>query len=398
MGQLLLPIVFYNAPWPFHLRNLYLIMWVLSLIFIYPKVLVSKALISVYLFAVYYIILIYAGVFQINSEWNLLGEISPLFYSLLLFNYFIISKDYNGLKLLLLISMVFIFITLTTSLIGLYQHPSASRDLAGTLLVRGDATLVAKYRSMGIATYDFFYGLAFAFPVFVAFLKSHTINNKIKLRLLSFMLFAFIGLVQAQFVTAFLFAIIGTGLSFLNINKIKPLVFSLIVLFGMIVLMPTNFLSDVLLYISQIFSEGYIQDRLIELSFIVGDGFEAYETHIGRRADRIPYQLSQFYTSPFLGGGESLEHNYWLDRLAMFGLLGILPWVLVIAHQIKSNLMRISPNEHSYYIIIMLLFIAMGFIKNMGQTLVQVFIFFIIPALLIIKGEMETQHRNKHNA
>ncbi len=389
MGNFFLPIVFENVFAPLSMVNFYLLAWASSLLVFHPKVYISKSFVYVYLFAAVYAFLIYEGFFDAEPDW-IIHELRVLFFAILILQYHIISKDFKGLALLMWSSLFFITTTLLTTIIGLHLFPEAVRAYS-QLHVEDQHELIAFYQSIGIAGYGFFYGLAFAIPVIVAFLKKRQLNKSRHLFLFLFLIIAIYGLINAQYATAFLFAIIGSVLAVWTKEKMKPTIVRLLFVLAIILLIPKSLVADAIYGFSQILQEGALQDRLIDLSITTRMGLGVADTHIDFRADRVPYLLDHFYASPIIGGGESLGHNYWLDRLSMFGLAGIIFWFLVIKSQIQANLKHLHQNNKVYYLIVMVLFIGMGFMKNLGQTEVQVFVFFVVPALLILKGKMSKQ-------
>jgi hypothetical protein len=387
MGQWLLPIVFENLFFPLDRKYFYFLGWVTALLFFHPKCFIHKRILCLYFFAVWYLIFIYFGLYNIELNW-IRGEIEALFFAVIMLQYFLISKDIKWLRTLLVISFCFIVITIVTTLIGLQLHPLAARALGGTLASKGEYALILYYRTMGIAGYDFFYGLAFTVPVLVAFLKIKEINNNLKVVFFFVIVLAMYGILKAQFTTAFLFAVIGAGIAFWTDEKIKPAFFRLIAVLIVVIFFPKDFVADTINSFARILDEGLIQNRLIDLSISLSQGIGKGGTHIDYRYDRIPILMDSFFQRPVLGGGISLGHNWWLDRLSLFGLTGVVPWVLLLWFQIKYNLKLFHENNGIYYLITMILWIFMGFIKNMGQQQTMIFLFFIIPGLLIIKDTL----------
>ncbi len=387
MGKFFLPIVFENILPPFSMMNFYLLAWLCSVFIFYPRFLLSKSLLQVYLFMLFYTLMIIAGFYSIVFE-NVLNEMRPLFFAFIMLQYFLLTEDFEGLALLLKASIVFITITLISSIIGLQKFPLASRELGGGLARKDEFELIRFYRSIGIAGYDFFYGLAFSIPVLTTFLKKSSLKTFQKIAFLFIIILAFFGIIKAQFTTAFLFAAIGTGLSYWSRGRVKSTLIRLVLLITIVIVIPEHVFGDAIYFISKYVEGRILKERLVDLSITLSEGIGEEDTHIDRRAQRIPYLLNQFFASPIFGGGESLGHNYWFDRLSMFGLVGIIPWFFIIKYQIKRNLKIFNDEDRLYYLLVMILYLSMGLIKNMGHILVQIMIFFIIPAALIIKGRL----------
>lgn len=395
MGSFFLPIVFENIFFPLSSTLFYLFAWIASLLFFYPKLFLSKSFLPVYFFIIIYFFLFQTETFLIDSLPNehtafhwIRREVESLFFALLMLQYFLISRDYKGLRVLLIITLTMILITISTTLIGLYTYPLATRELGGTLAARGEFELIDYYREIGIASYGFFYGLSFIIPVLVSFIKVESFKRNMKILFYSLIAVFLFSIMSGQFTTAFLFALIGTVIALWTKERTKPAVIRLLFFVLLAVLIPSGFVADAVLSLSNVAGEGVLQGRLVELSTSIRGGVGAGETHIDKRYDRIPFLLDSFFSSPIVGGGESLEHNWWLDRLSLFGLAGVVPWAWIIVNQVKRNMKVFSNNDKVYYLITMILFIAMGFIKNMGQSQVMIFVFFIVPALLFLKKEL----------
>jgi O-antigen ligase len=144
-----------------------------------------------------------------------------------------------------------------------------------------------------------------------------------------------------------------------------------------------------------------LQERLYDLSIAINQGFGSTDTHTGRRAARLPFLINEFSKSPIIGGGESTGHVFWLDRLSMYGLIGIIPWILIITYQIKFNLKNLNKEFKFYYLISIIAFIALGFMKNMSGKEIFMSIFLIIPGLnyldYLYKPQINKLKKNKYN-
>lgn len=387
MAQFLLPIVFENLFFPLDRKYFYFLGWVTALLFFHPRIFKMQRFFPIYFFAAWYFIFIYFGIFEVDYNW-IRGEIESVFFAVIMLQYFII-RDVKWLKPLMVIIFGFIVVTIFTSVIGLQSYPMASREMAGALVgVRGDFALIKFYQSIGIAEYDFFYGLAFAVPALVAFVKLKKNINNLKVGFVLLITLIIYAILIAQFTTAFLFAVIGSAIAFWTDEKIRPALLKLTAVLLVVVFFPKDLVGDLIYSFSRILDEGIIQRRLTDLSTTLIYGLGEEGTHIDRRYARIPFLLENFFQSPLIGGGISLGHNWLLDRLSMFGLAGVLPWAILLWFLTKYNLKLFFERTKIYYLITIILWITMGLIKNMGQQQTMIFLFFIIPSLLIVKDQL----------
>jgi hypothetical protein len=227
MAQFFLPIVFENLFFPLDRKYFYFLGWVTALLFFHPLIFKFQRFFPIYFFAAWYFVFIYFGIFEVDYNW-IRGEIESVFFAVIMLQYFTI-RDAKWLKPLMVITFGFIVVTIFTSVIGLQSYPTASREMAGGLQVKGDFALIEFYQSIGIAGYDFFYGLAFAMPTLMVFIKLKTITTKTRIGFVFLVILIVFSILKAQYTTAFLFAVIGSIIAFWTKEKIRPALLSLIV-------------------------------------------------------------------------------------------------------------------------------------------------------------------------
>ena len=81
-----------------------------------------------------------------------------------------------------------------------------------------------------------------------------------------------------------------------------------------------------------------------------------------------------------------MGHAHWLDRLGMFGLVGVLPWILIFTSQIKQNLKKISETYKLFYYLSFISFIVFGLFKGGLESVeTSVSIFFLVPGVFFLK-------------
>ena len=89
----------------------------------------------------------------------------------------------------------------------------------------------------------------------------------------------------------------------------------------------------------------------------------------------------QFLESPIFGGKISTGHHFWIDYLARFGIVGIIPYVLIISAFTLYINKLVSRKSFIIYINSLMLFIYIGIQKNITSSM-PLIIFFIVPFLL----------------
>lgn len=394
IGEMFLLIVFENLPSILSSFLFYALCWFGALALLQPRVLLSKSSLYIYFWAFLYALFMFMGIYDIDYRF-FLSEILYVFLAISIYTYFISVGDYKGLARVILFTLIFIVITNITSIIGLDKFPMAARDLGGILAIEGQFSLIELYRKMGIASYGFFTGLSFTTLVIVYQIK----NNKGKIRFLFIILLALIfwGLIKAQITAPLLLGTIGIIIGF---GVTKEFKYSIIIVFFILlifVLIPKSYISDIIVASANLFGGTTLHNHLIDISNAIDEGIMMGDTHVSYRANRIPFLLEEFSKSPIIGGGESTGHVFWLDRLSMFGLIGIIPWILILISQIKLNLKILSNDYKFYYLVSMLLFVSLGFMKNMDGREMMIIVFFLIPGIYYLKYLKKTQAHHINN-
>ena len=386
MGKLFLPIVFENLPFPFSSIIFYFILYLGAVFIYFPTIYTQKTMLYFYsIMAVFYLFII-SGFYKINLQW-LYYEFSPFLLSLIIYKYFIRSGDWSGLKMVLRFTLIFIIITTITSIVGLLQYPMAARYLAGKLANEGNWALIDYYTKIGIAGYGFYHGLAFSIPLFIAYFKEVKAKKKERLLYLGLIVLFLGGIIMSQYTSALVIAAVGIFMAIFGSKKFKRSIFILIIIMTILVILPKDYIADSVLFTSENIRGDALKSRLLDMSVTLNESSGETETHMDRRAARIPYLLSNFLESPFYGSGKSSGHVYWLDILSRFGILGILPLFLLIKYQIMKNFAVFSEPDKIYYVLSMILFIALGFMKNMGGNHMMMFTFFFIPAIFLLRKQ-----------
>jgi hypothetical protein len=113
-----------------------------------------------------------------------------------------------------------------------------------------------------------------------------------------------------------------------------------------------------------------------------GDYFEG-ETHFSKRVSRVPFLLSEFMSSPLIGGGQSTGHVFWLDHLSLYGIVGAIPWIYLLT-SIYRRLKKMISRNFYYFQIAFIAFLLLGFFKNSGNREQYILLFFCLPSGLFL--------------
>lgn len=323
-----------------------------------------------------------SGLYDIEFE-MIISILQPIFISIIILQYFYYSKDYYGLLFVIKFTVLFLIITSITSLIGLQQYPMAARELGGKLHIEGNYALATFYKSIGIISYDFIYGMVFSFPIFIAMLKMKDIDKKYRITILIVITFGFLVIIYSQYTIPLLFTITAGLLAFWTPEKSKRVIIFIGIVIGILLLFSHTFI-DIFFYASKLVPIEMTQEKMLSFGNSLKSGIGVDE-QVDFRVRRVPNQLENFFDSPIFGGNETTGHVYWFDVLSMFGIIGLFPWFLLIRDQIKRNLRHINNTDKVYYLISMLFFVLLGCIRSIGSDRLMMFVFFIIPSLALIK-------------
>jgi hypothetical protein len=390
-GQILLEIVFENLPYPLNTFAIYFFVLILVLIFSNIFLLTNRSYLPICFFIGFYFILFVSGIYgnknEYTMEWLLVDEVFPLFIAVLFFTIWMRTDTLKYLAVFIKYVLLFIFITSVTSIVGLTLYPSAARDLGGALGLKDDFTTIRVYKSLGIATYGFFYGIAFTMSSIVYLLKSHWNQPKYRFLFIIYIIVVYYAIIKSQLTAALLIASISIVLSIPNLRKQNT---NLIVLFIVLILfiaVPIDFYANIIFSIAEMVPGEVLKSRIHDLAIslkFISSGIEAGGEHYASRFARILLLLGEFIKNPIFGGDFSTAHVFWLDRLSLFGIVGMIPWVIFLTSIIKKTIALIHEDLRNHYAISIISLVFIGFLKGIGGVSMYFFVFFFGPAILYV--------------
>lgn len=392
IGYIFLPIVSQNIPIPGKWFGLLLI-YTMSLLLVAPNIFKRNSMIILYAFAIiYFFISPITGNIE-ESSWFLRRWV-PLYIGVSLYvYYFQYPNNIRTLRVILWFTTSVIIVSSITTIIGLYSFPEASRHLASN--VGGDIEMASFYQRFGIIGYGFITALAYIIPLFVLFYKKSKFG-KWKMNFLLIILILSLVIIKAQYTTQFLLFFMALLMAWFGVGFIIKYKSRIVLILIIIVILPNSFYASIIDLIANIIPGETLKLRLNDLSkTLMFDNIALADTHTSSRFSRIPYLLSEFIKSPFIGGGGSTGHVYWLDHLSLYGILGIIPWILILKDNYNMVTKRLK-KTFLYYQIAFLMFIALGFMKGSGNREQYIILFFILPLGLMLYERNELFKRKKY--
>lgn len=338
----------------------------------------SKTLVLYYLFFAYQLTFgLLGGKGYDVTMWGarFLGMVIPLHMSTVLFSPKYLKDNKSISKFVLMIS----FATVLLSIRVLINDGNALR-VASMANSTGDWDILYGYWKQGMASYDMAAMMLFMPVVLISRLKSN-VKGKEKLFLLTGIITIIIFMYLGQVTTTFILCLMVMLLSFLNIKN-RSVAFVSIGLMSAIILLSFTGIMDWLVSIT---GEGSMNDRLSSVSAVSHGGALDEESDAGIRWAMIGTTIHSFFESPLFGSPNARigGHNFFLDLLAKYGIVGCLPFFLMIKTQCKIITFYLSKDAKRYYYIILIGFIALGVIKNMSGIEYWNYLFIYYPALLI---------------
>ena len=385
-------IFFLYLPFPFRVAHFYLLLWI-PLIMLYDfRLLLNKSM----ALALSFVIIMYFGLELLwkdrilgsdeNRFFSVLLEIIPIIGTILIYSYFLKSKDQKGLRILIYSSIIFITITTILTINGLNINPMAVRlRMSGAIDQIDDVV-----RSFGMGGYGFFNGIMLLVPALAYFIHKFDFDIWKKILLLIFIIFLIYPIALGGLTTTLLLAILFFMYTafFVPIFKAKPYIPLLVI--SLFLFTFNHFTSDILKFLSEVMGEGIIKHKLNELSTTVK--LMDYNPESGRtyfaysRLKLTTQSLQSFLANPLIGSGNSGGHAYWLDRLAEFGLLGWFPIILIFYQQVKSQKYVLLKVHYQYFIISVYAIFLFGVLKANATSVQTIMVlFFLVPGMFLLE-------------
>jgi hypothetical protein len=194
------------------------------------------------------------------------------------------------------------------------------------------------------------------------------------------------------------FSILGTK------NLKRNLIISSFVI-ATILCIPLQFYTNIMINASTWFpSSSDIHFKLNETAKFLRGNYAGSDITV--RADRYPLLLKAFVANPLLGHfiyGHTNDislgaHLYWMNKLAVYGLLGAIPSFYIIYNFIKGSMKYFDKEFIFYFLLSTFSIVVLGLMKAlMGREIWYAF-FILVPGLfyLPILKKRDNQYSNTH--
>lgn len=347
-------------------------------IFFYPKAFFNKITLYYIIFILIIMLNLLAKV-DFDYRWFL---IIILFWTFILsiLNVLNYSRDFKGFKI---ISIIGFLILLTTSLINLpllIEDPMFTRDTIKSL-TEGDLDI--KYvNKLGI----FSYGLVHAIPTVLPLIIYNIKSNKqiIRFLWLAFLLILCYVIFKLSFGTVIIISIFIIPTAFLiSKNRSKNRFMLFVLAITVIFVLNNDNIISFLRILQPFFDDTIIQ---VKIDDIINSLKYSSEGSVNNRKILYEQSLISFNKNPIFGSNSYMDiggHSFILDFLGWFGLLGTVPLILFFTEVLKTNYKMLPRKVHTYYLLSILPFIFISFLKGTPFYEQLLFLFIFIPGLFL---------------
>lgn len=366
------------------------IIWFFSLILLSPRSFLNNSFLYAFLFFIIFWFL------SLNNMWGDVDEAAKKnnqveAYSFLvpmsLYAYFSFSKDFKGLAVLVKWTLVFIAITAIMTIYSSTIDPMYARKLVGGEYNLEEAKAFAK---LGGGWYGFAGALTCLFPMIIYYYRNSSKTPFSKPLILIFGVLCFVAVLRMQIFVNILISVFVIIFSLLGSRKIRrSLIISGIIL-SLIILIPKNVYSDLLIRASSYFKpESDVYFKLNDMSTFIELGPGLNETETGYRVSRYSLLWEGLKINPITGfynSGSTKDislgfHIYWMYKLTIYGLLFFIPFILIFYIHFKNCIKQFEKEFTFYFLLSIFSGIGLGLMKSLFGTDFWGMLFFVIPGL-----------------
>lgn len=379
-----LPIVTYKLPVYIGSHFLWTIIWGVSLLFLKPQVFIQKLMLSVIVYGLFLLIMIYLFWTDMDA-WNVKAlwvEYYQIVVGCSMITYFHLSKDYLSLAKLVKWVMIFIFIS---SIITIFYYTQIEKT---TERIRWDEWNEGAKR-FGYATYGMAIAMMSIVGVLMYMYKNKILNFKyiwiFVLFLIVITIFR-IQLVANIILTAFLLV-----LSIVSVENRKTTLIILSIIGIIFLLIPQSTYINLLQRLSVVFANFHeISYKLNDMALYLEFGEYIDENAVAGRMGRYTMLLNTFQEHPIMGCyfmqispsylGETV-HLHWMNKIVVTGIIGFIFFISIIIRFIKDQTKYLKGNYQYYFIISILTILIYGFFKTIAGRECWYMFFVILPGI-----------------
>lgn len=350
-----------------------------------PYLLKEKA----FLFLLFYFLVVFlssfaAGIFQfVGYAANFLERGVPLIISLYLFR----KDDFLLYKKVAWFGAITTLVILIMSVHVSNLYPNAIREIVG-LTASGDLAEVAAYKRMGLCSYSF--AAVMMFIPGLMLVSMQVVRKKVlKALCLAVAALSFFFMYKAEVTTPMIICIYIVVMSFVvpRTNVRNSILLSIL----FIALTPTLFS----VFSDQLFSLSEGTTFEAKLNDISAYSTGELEGDLATRNSLMLLTIDAIFQAPIFGSHATTigGHNYLLDMLARFGLVGFILFIMFFVTQTKTILSKLTGPTHMFYLLCIVGWIAQATLKNIPGIEYWSYLFIYIPCYLkVLNSNTKSNH------
>jgi len=222
------------------------------------------------------------------------------------------------------------------------------------------------------------------------------IQKKYKFLLISLIVVLFYSLIKSSYTGPILISVLGIILALAGRKRYKTNIVIVLFVFIVFIAIPRENFAKLFYAISSNIENPIIRPRINSIGNVFEFGVQSDNVIVEERLQRIPYNINLFFDSPIFGSGDGNGHLFWLYVLAKFGVIGLIPIILLLTKEIRSNSKRFNSEFNYYYFLSITLFILLGLIKAIAGRDIYILLFLIIPGIYYLKYSSQPRLPNSY--
>ncbi len=399
MATTFLPLVFNNLPPFIRSHHIWTIIWGVSLLFFDTKIFFSKPM--MYLF-IYGLLLLLATqtIWSSMDEWNyklLVNEFYEIAVGVSVITYFLQNKNYLDLAKVTKWSIVFLFITAIMTIISSGIDPMYARNITSisSITSESEREAILSFKRFGGGTYSTAGAFMCLLPIFIFYYKNIKISLLSKKQIIIFCFVVFLALFGMQIFTNILVAVAFSVIALLGMKKLRQSTLVIGIFLSILVFTPKGVYINSLQSFGNYFPEGTdLNYKFKDLALYVETGADEYDntTGTGARIERYPVLMETFLKSPLFGcyflsdsfgngyRGEGI-HLYWMNKLTITGIIGLLFYLFIPYNFIKNSLRYFDSTYKFYYLLAAFSILFYGLMKAVVGRETWYAFFILLPGL-----------------
>lgn len=317
--------------------------------------------------------------FIIFSHWTFVFSIfQVLFY----------KTRFKNLNKIAYLSLFILVFTTIINIPLLVFNPTFIRETI-VALQYGNPELYRAGQRLGIASYGIIHSIPMLFP-FVIFKIKNTKIQPYRFMWIVVLIVLFYFILNVSFGTALILSLLIIPLSFILSDNKKRNLFTLFFSLILLSLFVNNtFVIEVLNRSLPLFEGTAMEYKIVDIqSSLLANEVEG---QLSTRSNLYESTWKTFFTHPIFGTGSQNDvggHAFIVDFLAWFGIVGVIPLVLLFLELFKTIFKSLPSQTRVYYFMCIIPFILLSFLKGTPYYEQLLYLFIVLPGLFMKKAPL----------